>query len=186
MRVQFLDRQREKGRRSNIKDFQADCLFLVQQGEKGTSKLKTLVLDALGLQKGSCSDDSGCCFGSLAMSFSPCLSRKRLFQGTLGMLGTAFSPCLSRKRLFQSTPRGLRAALSGRFWMPALTPRDCLFPLPVEEHAISVLPGNARDGLSSLPVEEKAISGSTGRPKSGPFRMILDAGFDPSRLPLPP
>ena len=73
-----------------------------------------------------------------------------------------------------------------RFWALFGVPRDCLFALPVEEHAISVLPGNARDGLSSLPVEEKAISGSTGRPKSGPFRMILDAGFDPSRLPLPP
>ena len=61
-----------------------------------------------------------------------------------------------------------------------------LFPQPVEQKAISVLPGNARDGLSPLPVEEKAISGSTGIPKSGPFRMILDADFDPSRLPLPP
>ena len=65
-------------------------------------------------------------------------------------------------------------------------PRDCLFPLPVEEKAISGLPGNARDCLFPLPVEEKAISGSPGRPKSSPFRMILDAGFDPSRLPLPP
>ena len=30
-----------------------------------------------------------------------------------------------------------------------------LFPLPVEEKAISGLPGNARDGLFPLPVEEK-------------------------------
>ena len=58
--------------------------------------------------------------------------------------------------------------------------------MPVEEKAVSGLPGNARDGLFPLPVEEKAISGSPGRPKSSPFRMILDAGFDPSRLPLPP
>ena len=70
--------------------------------------------------------------------------------------------------------------------MPALTPHDCLFPLPVEEHAISVLPGNARDGLSSLPVEEKAISGSTGA-QERPFSD--DSGcrrFDPSRLHFPP
>ena len=32
---------------------------------------------------------------------------------------------------------------------------DELFPLPVEEKAISGLPGNARDGLFPLPVEEK-------------------------------
>ena len=43
--------------------------------------------------------------------------------------------------------------------MPALTPRDVHFALPVEEKAVSGLPGNARDGLFPLPVEEKAISG---------------------------
>ena len=48
-----------------------------------------------------------------------------------------------------------RAALFGRFWAPFGVPRDCLFPLPVEEKAISGLPGNARDGLFPLPVEEK-------------------------------
>jgi hypothetical protein len=36
-----------------------------------------------------------------------------------------------------------------------LAPRDCLYPLPVEENAISGLPGNALDGLFPLPVEEK-------------------------------
>ena len=73
-----------------------------------------------------------------------------------------------------------------RFWALFGVPRDCLFPLPVEEKAISGHPRNAHEGLFPLPVEEKAISGSPGRPKSSPFRMILDAGFDPSRLPLPP
>ena len=52
------------------------------------------------------------------MDFPPCLSRKRLFQGSLGMLTIAFSPCLSRKRLFkkrkkpsQVSPKRFRSAL---------------------------------------------------------------------------
>ena len=100
----FLDRQKEKAGRAKNTYFQPDCLFLDQQGEKGTLKLKTRVLDALGLQKRPCSDDLGRHLGSLAIAFSPCLSRKRLFQGSLGMLAMAFSPCLSRKRfLFRGT-----------------------------------------------------------------------------------
>ena len=47
-----------------------------------------------------------------------------------------------------------------RFWALFGVPRDCLFPLPVEEKAISGLPGNAHDGLFLLPVEEKAIMGT--------------------------
>ena len=81
------------------------CLFLDQHGEKGTLKLKTRVLDALGLQKGPCSDDLGRHLGSLTIAFSLCLSRERLFQGSLGMLAMAFSLCLSRKRHFQGPPR---------------------------------------------------------------------------------
>ena len=44
-------------------------------------------------------------FGSLAIAFSFCLSRKRQLQGSLGMLAMAFSPCLSRERRFQGSPR---------------------------------------------------------------------------------
>ena len=91
-------------------------------------KLKTKVLDALDLQERPLLSDSGRCLGSLAIAFSPCLSRKRLFQGTLGMLTTAFSPCLSRK---------------------------------------------------------KQLQGSTRRPKSDPFRTILDTSLSPLRLPFP-
>ena len=120
------------------------------------------------------------------MPFPPACRGKGYFRAPSECSRRPFPPACRGKSNFRAPPGGPRAALFGRFWMPALTPRDCLFPLLIEEHAISVLPGNARDGLSSLPVEEKAISGSTGRPKSGPFRMILDAGFDPSRLPLPP
>ena len=176
MRVQFLDGQREKaiaclktrvldvsrafsstsrgkralGRKTHIfSPIQPDCLFLVQQSEKGTFKLKTRVLDALGLQKGPLLSDSGRCLGSLAMSFSPCLSRKRLFQGTLGMLGTAFSPCLSRKRLFQGSLGMLTTAFS-----PCLS-------------------------------RKKQLQGSRGRPKTAPFRTILDTSLSPLRLPFP-
>ena len=128
MRVQFLARHKEKaiawlktrvlgvsravsstgrGKREDDQKkyfFRTECLFLDQQGEKGTFKLKTLVLDALDLQVRPLLSDSGRCLGSLAIAFSPCLSRKRLFQGSLGMLAMAFSPCLSRKRfLFRGT-----------------------------------------------------------------------------------
>ena len=119
---------------------------------KRALKLKTRVLDALGLQKSPYSDDLGRHLGSLVIAFSLCLSRKRLFQGSLGMLAMAFSPCQSRKRhfrgstkrpntvplptildasfvssrlpfppacrgkgYFRAPPRGLRAALFGRF-----------------------------------------------------------------------
>ena len=79
------------------------------------------------------------------MAFSPCLSRKRLFQGSpgrlressAGALSMAFSPCLSRKMLFQGSP--------GRSWEFLFLDRqgekalfedlacacDGLFPLPV-------------------------------------------------------
>ena len=50
------------------------------------------------------SDDSGCQLWLLAIAFTPCLSRKMLFQGSLGMLAMAFSSCLSRKRfIFRGT-----------------------------------------------------------------------------------
>ena len=39
------------------------------------------------------------------MAFPPCLSMKRLFQGSLGMLAMTFSPCQSRKRRFQGSTR---------------------------------------------------------------------------------
>ena len=66
----------------------------------------------------------------------------------------------------------------GVIWVP----RDCLFPLPVEEKAISGLSGNARDGLFPLPVEEKAISGLTrkalgvlgGRARDGLFPLPVE------------
>ena len=45
-----------------------------------------------------------------------------------------------------------------RFWALFGVPRDCLFPLPVEEKAISGLPRNAHDGLFPLPVEETATA----------------------------
>ena len=118
-------RKREFEQKTNV---QPDCLFLDQQGEKGTFKLKTRVLDALDLQERPLLSDSGRCLGSLAIAFSPCLSRKRLFQGSLGMLTTAFSPCLSRK---------------------------------------------------------KQLQGSRGRPKTAPFRTILDTSLSPLRLPFP-
>ena len=52
-------------------------VFLDQQSEKGTFKLKTRVLDALGLQEGPFSDDSGPHLGSLAIAFSPSERGKR-------------------------------------------------------------------------------------------------------------
>ena len=77
---------------------------------------------------------------------------------------------------FSSTSRVKRAPSSSKleFWTPWVSkrgpvraiweaiwvPRDCLFPLPVEEKAISGFSGNARDGLFPLPVEEKVISGA--------------------------
>ena len=72
-----------------------------------------------------------------------------------------------------------------RFWALFGVPRDCLFPLPVEEKAISGLPRNAHDGLFPLPVEEKQLQGSRGRPKTAPFRTILDTSLSPLRLPFP-
>ena len=163
----FLDRQKEKAGRAKNTYFQPDCLFLDQQGEKGTFELKTRFLDpkvspferfwalfgvphdclfplpveekaisglprnahdglfplpveekatsGLPREAQDCpfSDDSGHQLEPLAIAFSPCLSRKRLFQGSLGMLAMAFSLCLSRKRQFQAHPGGPRAALFG-------------------------------------------------------------------------
>ena len=163
----FLDRQKEKAGRAKNTYFQPDCLFLDQQGEKGTFELKTRVLDpkvtpferfwalfgvprdclfplpveekaisglprnahdglfplpveekatsGLPQEAQDCpfSDDSGHQLEPLVIAFAPCLSRKRLFQGSLGMLAMAFSLCLSRKRQFQAHPGGPRAALFG-------------------------------------------------------------------------
>ena len=71
----------------------------------------------------------------------------------------------------------------GVIWVP----RDCLFPLPVEEKAISGLSGNARDGLFPLPVEEKAISGPPQEAQERPFSddsgcqlWLLAIAFSPS------
>ena len=50
-------------------------VFLDQQNEKGTFKLKTRVLDALNPQERPLSDDYGRHLGSLAIAFPPCLSR---------------------------------------------------------------------------------------------------------------
>ena len=80
-RMPFPRQAEGKGNSNENHHFQPDCLFLDQHGEKGTLKLKTRVLDALGLQKRPCSDDFGRHLGSLAIAFSPCLSRKRHFQG---------------------------------------------------------------------------------------------------------
>ena len=104
----FLDRQKEKAGRAKNTYFQPDCLFLDQQGEKGTFELKTRVLDP------------------------------------------------------KVTP-------FERFWALFGVPRDCLFPLPVEEKAISGLPRNAHDGLFPLPVEEKATSGLHQEAQERPF-----------------
>ena len=88
--------------------------------------------------------------GVLAMAFSLCLSMKRQFQGSpgrpwessAGVLAMAFSPCLSRKR----PSHGLGARLRWPF-PPACRGKgrivdlvcvcDGLFPLPVEEKAVS-------------------------------------------------
>ena len=182
----FLDRQREKGTRTKNTDFQPDCLFLDQQGEKGTFKLKTRVLDALDLQERPLLSDSGRCLGSLAIAFSPCLSRKRLFQGTLGMLTTAFSPCLSRKRQFQPPPqeaqeRPFSDDVGRNVWPLAsafslsergnrqIARRFCLF-------AIAFSPsGRGKRPLRAPP----------NPPSEVPFRTILEVIWGSSRLPFP-
>ena len=84
-----------------------DGLFPLSVEEKATSGLPREAQDC------PFSDDSGHQLEPLAIAFSPCLSRKRLFQGSLGMLAMAFSLCLSRKRQFQAHPGGPRAALFG-------------------------------------------------------------------------
>ena len=84
-----------------------DGLFPLPVEEKATSGLPREAQDC------PFSDDSGHQLEPLAIAFSPCLSRKRLFQGSLGMLAMAFSLCLSRKRQFQAHPGGPRAALFG-------------------------------------------------------------------------
>ena len=61
-----------------------------------------------------------------------------------------------------------------RFWALFGVPRDCLFPLPVEEKAISGHPRNAHDGLFPLPVEEKAISGLPGNARDGLFPLPVE------------
>ena len=85
-------------------------VFLDQHGGKGTSKLKTRVLDALGLQGVSFSEASGCHLPPLAIAFTLCLSRKTLFRDSLGKLAIAFPPCLSRKRRFQGVARRPKSA----------------------------------------------------------------------------
>ena len=104
-----------------------DCLFPLPVEEKAISELPRNAHDGLfplpveekatsGLPREAqdCpfSDDSGHQLGPLAIAFSPCLSRKRLFQGSLGMLAMAFSLCLSRKRLFQGSLGMLAIAFS--------------------------------------------------------------------------
>ena len=60
-----------------------------------------------------------------------------------------------RNRIIRVLAMDLACACDG--WLSGHA-RDGLFPLPVEEKAISRLPGDARDRLFPLPVEEKAIS----------------------------
>ena len=67
-------------------------VFLDQQGEKGTFKLKTRVLEALGLQGGSFSDASGGHFGALAIAFSPSGRRKRHISQRFASSKLSFSP----------------------------------------------------------------------------------------------
>ena len=161
--------------------------MLDQHGGKGAPKLKTRVLDALGLQKGPLLSDSGRCLGSLAIAFSPCLSRKRLFQGTLGMLAIAFPPCLSRKRLFQSPPERPKSGPFRTILIASFGPSRRPFP-PQGEGKGKV---HATFASSRLPFAPTCRGKGDFKPPlryppEVSFRMILDAGFDPSRLPLPP
>ena len=72
-----------------------------QHGEKGTSKLKTRVLEALGLQGWSFSEASG---GPLQLPF-PSACRGKEILGLSKMLAIAFPLCLSRERQFQGVAR---------------------------------------------------------------------------------
>ena len=93
------------------------------------------------------------------MPFPPACRGKGYFRAPWECSRWPFPPACRGKGTFRAPPGGPTPSLFRRFWMPALAPRDCLYPLPVEEKAISGLPGNARDGLFPLPVEEKALSG---------------------------
>ena len=102
-----------------------DGLFPLPVEEKATSGLPREAQDC------PFSDDSGHQLEPLAIAFSPCLSRKRLFQGSLGMLAMAFSLCLSRKRPYRgrSCLFAIAFSLSGRMKRPVsgflgVTPRE--------------------------------------------------------------
>ena len=65
-----------------------------------------------------------------------------------------------------------KSSLLGVIWVPC----DFLFLLPVEEKAIAGLSGNARDGFVPCLSRERRFEGTPRMPKSGPLRMLDDAG----------
>ena len=56
------------------------------------------------------------------MAVSLCLSRKMRFRGSLGILAIAFSPCLTRKRLFQAPHHEAQEQPVGRHLGPLRLP----------------------------------------------------------------
>ena len=126
------------------------------------------------------------CVGSLAMSFPPWLSRKRLSQGSLGMLAIAFPPCLSRTMLFQSLLERPKSDPFRTILIASFGPSRWPFP-PQREGKGKV---QATSASSRVPFAPTCRGKLDFRPplRSPPrglfFRMILDAGCDPSRLPF--
>ena len=92
-------------------------------------------------------------------SLFPLLVEEKAIMGAWRALAISFSSCLSKKSLSRDPPPGSpRAALRRRFWTTAWPPSERLFTVRDKEKANVELFLPLRDGLFPLPVEENAIS----------------------------
>ncbi len=141
----------------------------------------------MDLQEHPLLSDSGRCLGSLAIAFSPCLSWKRLFQGSQGMPTMAFSSCPSRKRQLQGSTGRPKSGPFRTILDASFDPSQ--FPFPPACRAKGYL--SAPWECSQLPCPPACRGkGNFGAPAGGPrpplfgrFWMPASSGsvsFDPS------